>query len=79
MEKTISKETLEKVKTLPRIDFLAFNELVLLNKVERFVKFKTPRTIFYDSSSGYFLYLNPYHLALQRCGKFIEETEVDDD
>jgi hypothetical protein len=53
--KEISKETLEKVRTLPRIDFNAFTELVNQKQVNRLVKFKKPKTIFYDEDNKVFL------------------------
>lgn len=75
MEKSISNETLEKVKSLPRIDFLAFNELVIQKRVQRIIKFKTPKTIFFDESDGYFYYLNPYHKELHKCGFFTSDSD----
>jgi hypothetical protein len=75
-EKTISNETLQRVKTLPRFDYLAYQILVISKQVESFIKFKKPRTIFYDEDISRFLYLNPYHKELHICGKFIEEKEV---
>jgi len=75
--KTISNETLERVKTLPRFDYVAFQLLVTNNQIKCWTKFKSPRTIFFDESDGFFYYLNPYHLTLQKCGEFIKESEVD--
>jgi len=75
-KKTISTEVLERVKTLPRIDYIAFQLLVTQKQVECFIKFTKPKTIFFDEEKGCFLYLNPYHLSLQKCGKFTEESEV---
>ena len=77
-QKTISKETLERVKTLPRFDYIAFQMLVTSKQVKCYVKFKKPRTIFFDEETCNFLYLNPFHNKLQICGKFIEESEVVD-
>jgi hypothetical protein len=74
--KEISKETLEKVRTLPRIDFNAFTELVNQKQVNRLVKFKKPKTIFYDEDNKVFLYLNPFHKELNRCGYFIGDEMV---
>ncbi len=74
-EKTISKETLERVKTLPRFDYVAYQILVTSKQVESFIKFKKPRTIFFDEETCKFLYLNPYHKHLQICGRFIEDEE----
>ena len=34
-EKTIQKETLERIKTLPRIDYLAYLELINQGQVKR--------------------------------------------
>ena len=72
---TISKETLERVKTLPRFDYVAYQILVTSKQVESYIKFKKPRTIFFDEETCRFLYLNPYHKHLQICGKFTEESE----
>lgn len=75
-KKTISKETLERVKTLPRIDYLAFQMLITSGQVIRKIKFTKPRTIFFDEENGVFLYLNPYHLDLHVCGLWAEESDV---
>jgi len=72
-QKTISNETLLRVKTLPRIDYLAFQILVSNNQVKCLIKFRRPRTIFFDEDNGCFYYLNPFHKELHRCGYFIEE------
>ena len=72
--KTISKETLERVKLLPRIDYVAYQLLITGNQIKPFVKFKKPRTIFFDSADGYFYYLNPFHNHLQKCGEFNNTT-----
>jgi hypothetical protein len=74
--KTISNETLERVRTLPRIDYVAFQLLVSQKKIICFTKFKHPRTIFFDELDGFFYYLNPYHKLLQKCGTFNTESEV---
>lgn len=74
--KEISKETLEKVKNLPRIDFDAFIELVNQKQVNKLVKFKKPKTIFYDEENKVFLYLNPFHKELNRCGYFVGDEMV---
>lgn len=75
-QKTISNEVLERVKSLPRIDYVAYQLLVTQKQVISFIKFKKPRTIFFDEETGLFLYLNPYHLHLQKCGTFNTEREV---
>ena len=71
--KTISNETLERVKSLPRIDYVAFQMLVTQKQVKCIIKFKNARTIFFDEENNCFLYLNPFHKELQKCGYFIEE------
>lgn len=68
--KEISEETLAKIQNLPRIDYDAFVELVKQEQVIKLVKFKKPKTIFYDEESKVFLYLNPFHKELNRCGYF---------
>ena len=69
-QKTISNEVLERIKTLPRIDYLAYLELIKQGQITRLARLKQPRTIFFDEETGYFLYLNPYHLHLSKCGTF---------
>jgi hypothetical protein len=75
-EKTISKETLEKVKSLPRIDYYAFIELINQKQVKQLVKFKKPKTIFYDEESKLFLYLNPFHKEFSKCGYFYGDESL---
>jgi len=72
-EVTISEETLQRVNTLPRINFHAFNELVANGSVEAFCKFKAPKTIFFDEADGFFYYVNPFYKELWKCGQWKEE------
>lgn len=73
-EKTISNETLEKVKTLPRIDYYQYLELINQGQVKRLVKLKgKPRTIFFDEETGFFLYMNQFHKGFSKCGEFNTE------
>jgi hypothetical protein len=72
-KKTISEETLKRVKTLPRIDYLTYLELINQKQVIRLVKLKRARTIFFDEELDSFLYLSPYHLCLCECGKFNDQ------
>lgn len=74
--KEISEETLAKIQNLPRIDYDAFIELVNQKQVRKLVKFKKPKTIFYDEESKVFLYLNPFHKELNRCGYFYGDEMV---
>ena len=69
-EKTIQKETLERIKTLPRIDYLAYLELINQGQVKRLQKLKKPRTIFFEEESGCFLYFNSYYQDFSKCGIF---------
>lgn len=68
--KTISNETIERIKTLPRIDFYAYMELIKQGHVKRLVKLKTVRTIFFDEETECFLYFNPYDKKFSKCGTF---------
>lgn len=74
--KEISEETLVKIQNLPRIDYDAFVELVNQKQVRKLVKFKKPKTIFFDEESKVFLYLNPFHKELNRCGYFYGDEMV---
>ena len=74
--KEISEETLAKIENLPRIDYDAFVELVNQKQVRKLVKFKKPKTIFFDEESRVFLYLNPFHKELNRCGYFYGDEMV---
>lgn len=71
-QKTISNETLEKIKTFPRLDYIAFQLLVMQRQVKPLIKFSKPRTIFYNEEDDCFYYLNPFHNHLQKCGEFID-------
>ena len=51
-QKTISNETLERVKTLPRIDYVAYQLLITQKQIKSFIKFAKPRTIFFDESKN---------------------------
>lgn len=73
-KKTISNEVLKKIKTLPRIDYLAYLELIKQGQVKRIVRLKCAKTIFFDEKTGLFLYLNPYHKQLSKCGTFKNNT-----
>ncbi len=72
MEITISNETLEKIKSLPRIPYDQYLELINQKQVKRLVKLTAPKTIFFDEEENLFLYVNPYHKALCKCGEFIK-------
>lgn len=73
METTISNETLGRIKSLPRIAYDQYLELINQKQVRRLVKLKSPKTIFFDEEQDLFLYVNPYHKALCKCGEFIKE------
>ena len=70
--KELSQEIKDKIKTLPRIDFEAYQELIKTKQILQIVKLRTPRTIFYDESTNLFLYFNKFHLNFCKCGKFSE-------
>ena len=71
-QQEITQETLERVKSMPRIDFSIYQELILQKQVIRLLKIKRPRTIFVDDEKGEFYYLNPIWKQLHLCGKFVE-------
>ena len=66
MDKVISDADELAIKTLPRINYEAYLELIKQKQVERIVKLKSPKTIFFDEVTGFFLYMNPYHKALSK-------------
>jgi len=74
-ETVISTETLKRVKTLPRLDYLTYLSLIEIGVVKRTTKLKSPRTIFYSEDEKSLLYLNPYHKKLFVCGVFNQEKE----
>jgi hypothetical protein len=71
----ISQETLDRIGSLPRIDYDAYMELVIQKQITRTAKIK-PKTIFFDEEAGVFLFLNKYHNDLQVCGAFSEVEET---
>ena len=72
----ITEETLLKVKSMPRIDYTLYLELINQKQIKRIIKLKSPRTIFVDEVNGLFYYLNPLSKELVRCGEFVE-SEVE--
>jgi hypothetical protein len=73
-EKTISNETLERIKSLPRINYDQYLELIKQGQIIRLVKLRKPRTIFFDEETGLFLYVNHWHMGFSKCAKFKEEN-----
>jgi hypothetical protein len=71
-EKIITPETLELVKTLPRMPYETYKELISIGVVKRVAKLRQDRTIFVDEPNGCFFYLNPFWKQLHKCGVFIE-------
>lgn len=69
-QKEASQETIDKIKSLPRIPYETFKELIRTGEVIPSVKFKKPKTIFFDENTGMFVYMNPYHMELCKCGQF---------
>lgn len=74
-EKTISNETLERIKSLPRIEYDQYLELINQGQIKRLAKLRKPRTIFFDEETGLFLYINHWHMALCKCGVFNIEND----
>jgi len=77
-KKEVNEEVLQKIKSFERINFEAFKNLVIGNSVIPFCKLKTPRTIFYDSETENFLYLNPYWGNFQKCGEWNPDFNIDE-
>lgn len=77
MEKQIiTEETLERIKSMPRIDYDVYKELIALKQVVRVKKLKHKRTIFVDEENGCFYYLNPVWQQLHKCGEFVESEVI---
>lgn len=68
--KEISPETLKRIKTLDRISWETYLELIELGEIKRTIKLKHPKTIFYDEIGDCFVYLNPVYKKLNRCAVF---------
>lgn len=78
MEKQIiTSETLQLVKTMPRMPYETYKELISLGVIKRLIKLRSARTIFVDEENGCFFYLNPVLQELHKCGLFVE-SEVED-
>lgn len=73
----ISEEELKRVKSLPRLDYNIYCNLIELGIVKRVTKLKSPKTIFYSEDEKSLLYLSPYHKRLFVCGEFNEEGGQD--
>tara|TARA_R110002074_G_scaffold357707_1_gene529962 strand:- start:2049 stop:2309 length:261 start_codon:yes stop_codon:yes gene_type:complete len=68
--KEASPEVVEKINKFERISFNQFKSLVDTGLIKPSCKLKTPRTIFFDSDTEHFVYLNPFHGAFQKCGEW---------
>lgn len=71
----ISEEELKRVKSLPRLDYDVYCNLIELGIVKRITKLKSPKTIFYSEDEKSLLYLSPYHKQLFVCGVFNDVKE----
>lgn len=69
----IDHETLLKVKSLERLTYDAYVELINQKVLKRLKKLKSRRTIFFDQETKSFLYLNPYSKSLNICAVFTED------
>lgn len=68
----ITEETIEKIKTLPKIKWEAYEELCKKGQLERNIKFKTPKSVFFDEENDCFVYFNPILRKLMKCAVFRE-------
>ena len=74
----IDKETLKKVKSLERLSYDAYCELINQKVLIRKKKLKKRRTIFFDEENNCFLFLNPYSKKLNVCAIFKEEEGMNE-
>ena len=72
VKQEITEETLAKIKSLPRLDYEAYKQLIEQKQVKRLIKLKSKRTIFFIENENAFYYLNPVYNELHKCGEFIE-------
>lgn len=75
--KKISEETIKRIKTLNRISWESYLELIKTGTVKRTVKLKNPKTIFYDDIGDCFVYLNPVYNKLNRCAVFVNAINTE--
>lgn len=68
----ISNETIETMKSLAKIDWNMYKELVRSKQVIPVYKFKSPKSVFFDESENKFFYFNPIFSKLFYCGKFVD-------
>jgi hypothetical protein len=66
-------DVLNRIKTHPRIEFEAYQELVKTGMLDTFCNLKAKRKIFFDETTEMFCYYNPYHRKLLKCGRWKEE------
>ena len=72
-QQEITLEVLQRVKTLERISWESYLELIKSGVVCKTRKLKRPRTIFYDEEGDCLIYLNPFLRKFQQCGVFVNE------
>ena len=68
----ISEETIEKMKTLNKVNWEVYKELIKNKQIVAVYKFKTPKSIFFDEAEDKFLFFNPVYRKLFFCAKFVE-------
>lgn len=67
----ISDETIGLMKSLSKIDWGIYKELVRSRQVTSIYKFKTPKSIFFNEPENKFFYFNPIFKKLFYCGEFV--------
>ena len=68
----ISDETIETMKSLAKIDWNIYKELVRSKQIIPVYKFKSPKIIFFNETENKFFYFNPIFSKLFYCGKFVD-------
>ena len=75
--KKLSPEDAKRLTKMDRIPYGIYEGLVKMGKVISWVKFRGPRTIFYDYETNVFVYVNKFWGRFAGCGVWEEDYDPD--
>jgi hypothetical protein len=73
----LPQEIVDKMNNLERINWDAFKELVEAKQIKPLIKFKAPKTIWWDEDYLCFVFFNPYKKKLWCCAVWVDRINDD--
>ena len=71
-ENQFTDETRQLMKSLNKVDWEVYNELLRTNQIIPECKFKSKKSIFFNETENVFMFFNPVLRKLFPCGKFVD-------